>query len=149
MHISPTLHNVGMSKHAGLGLCSNREYTQPLRNNTRVVPMRVTGHVSSVVQALFAAAAKKNFNFQTNSTSLLSPHRFLNPLASGCLSVRRNSTNSAAPRKSKLPENWGTKKKSVIEEFKSKKKNKDVIYIMADNAEEILAPLRASVKEQV
>jgi hypothetical protein len=114
--------------------------------------MKLTGFI--LVRHLFTTAANK---YQTNFLSNHCLNRNISSFLSISLTFSQhlkhttvfsgsvwNSTKAGPPRKTKLPENWGIKKRSQ----QSQTKNQHLIF-MADNAEEILAPLRASVKEQV
>jgi hypothetical protein len=90
--------------------------------------MSVTGHV--FVRLLRAAV--------NNYSSIIYKSRQLTLATPTFLS---SFNNQASSPKRELPANWGSKKRSTL-------KKKPTLIFMAD-VEDILAPLRASVKEQV
>ena len=83
--------------------------------------------------------------FLANNRSLL-----VNRLGPAVLALKYNRFLSGQVRVKGIPENWGSKK--AAQRAKISKKNETTgDFIMAEdgNFEDILAPLRAAVKEQV
>jgi hypothetical protein len=121
----------------------------------------VTGHVvlGRLLTVVAAAAARRisRSNFSTgsrhsfvaaSSSSSLSTSQGRDFHRQSCQPLRnlpsKNQKHQQSNNIKGLPENWGSKKKGNQQQ----KRPKNLLNLMAD-AEVILAPLRASVKEQV